>query len=128
MTTTDKKIVDKGRLLVRALRREGRRDDAQTVDALLQAVEANEPGPLLTTGQVAQRVGVSRQTVVNWVKKGLLPGVRLGGRTLISPAALAQFAQIEGILDQLDAERKPATAAEAAKATAATRKDWTWRE
>lgn len=127
MTTVNTKLVDKGRLLVRALRREGRRDDAQTVDALLQAVEASEPGPMLTTGQVAQRVGVSRQTVVNWVKKGLLPGVRVGGRTLIPPTALAQFAQLEGILDALDIERKPATPAEAAEVTARTRKGWTWR-
>lgn len=128
MTTDNTELVDKGRLLVRALRREGRRNDAQTVDALLQAIEGSESAPWLTTGQVAQRVGVSRQTVVNWVKKGILPGVRLGGRTLISPAALAQFAHLEGILDNLDAERTPATPAEAADATARTRQDWTWRQ
>ncbi len=128
MAISDPKILDKGRSLVRTLRREGRRDEAQTVDALLQAVEVGAPAPFLTTGEVAQRVGVSRQTVVNWVKKGLLPGVRLGGRTLIAPAALERFAQLEGILDSLDAERPSATPTEAAEAVTQTRKGWTWRQ
>ncbi|HEX9596628.1 MAG TPA: helix-turn-helix domain-containing protein [Anaerolineales bacterium] len=136
MAISDPKILDKGRTLVRTLRREGRRDEAQTVDALLQAVEAaprggnplGAPTPFLTTGEVAQRVGVSRQTVVNWVKKGLLDGVRLGGRTLIAPAALERFAQLEGILGNLDAERKPATPTEAAEAVTQTRKGRTWRQ
>lgn len=126
MAISDPKILDKGRTLVRTLRREGRRDEAQTVDALLQAAAATPKGenpvPFLTTGEVAQRVGVSRQTVVNWVKKGLLDGVRLGGRTLIAPAALKRFAQLEGILDSLDAERPPATPTEAAEAVTQTRK------
>lgn len=128
MAISDPKILDKGRSLIRTLRREGRRDEAQTVDALLQAVEVGTPAPFLTTGEVAHRVGVSRQTVVNWVKKGLLPGVRLGGRTLIAPAALERFAQLEGILDSLDAERPSATSTEAAEAVTQTRKGWTWRQ
>jgi excisionase family DNA binding protein len=136
MAISDPKILDKGRTLVRTLRREGRRDEAQTVDALLQAVEVapkggnplGAPAPFLTTGEVAQRVGVSRQTVVNWVKKGLLPGIRLGGRTLIAPAALERFAQLEGILDSLDAERPSAPPTEAAEVIAQTRKGWTWRQ
>ncbi len=120
--------------MARDLRREGRRTDAQTVDALLQAIaidkvgEAEEPVPYLTTGEVAQRVGVSRQTVVNWVKKGLLPGVRLGGRTLVTSVALQRFAHLEGILNELDAERQPATSAEAAEAVRQTRKGWMWHQ
>lgn len=128
MAISDPKILDKGRTLVHTLRREGRRDEAQTVDALLQAVAAGSSAPFLTTGEVAKRVGVSRQTVVNWVKKGLLDGIRLGGRILIAPAALERFAQLEGILDSLDAERSPATSTEAAEAVTQTRKGWTWRQ
>jgi excisionase family DNA binding protein len=118
MTLSNTKLLSKGELLARDLRREGRRADAQTVDDLVQAIAADSGGdggetaPFLTTGEVAQRVGVSRQTVVNWVKKGILPGVRLGGRTLVAPAALRRFAQIEGILDDLDAERQPASSTE----------------
>jgi excisionase family DNA binding protein len=54
-------------------------------------------------------MGVSRQTIVNWTKKGFLPGVRLGGRTMVPASAFDRFARIEGILDDLDAEREPGT-------------------
>ena len=120
--------------MARDLRDEGRRADAQTVDALLQAIVASQMGetsdkaPFLTTGEVAKRIGVTRQTVVNWVKKGILPGVRLGGRTLIAPAALQRFAKLESILNELDAERQPATPTEAAEIVRQTRKGWTWQQ
>ena len=123
---SDPELLARGRALVRTLRREGRQADAQTVDALLAAADAG--APWLTTGEVARRVGVSRQTVVNWVKKGLLPGVRLGGRTRIAPAALARFAQLEGLLDTLDTDRPPATPDEAVEAVRRTRQGWTWRQ
>lgn len=134
MTRSNTKLLNQAQRLARDLRKEGRRTDAQTVDALLQAVtnsrveDAEETAPYLTTGEVAQRVGVSRQTVVNWVKKGLLPGVRLGGRTLVTPVALQRFTQIEGIMNELDVERQPATSTEAAEAVRQTRKGWMWHQ
>jgi excisionase family DNA binding protein len=130
MTKSTTKLINQGENLARDLRREGRRVDAQTVDDLLQVIAAGgdeiESAPFLTTGEVAQRVGVSRQTVVNWVKRGILPGGRLGGRTLIAPAALRRFAKLEAILDELDAERPPATPDEAAKSVQQTRKRSHW--
>ena len=130
MSRANTELVTKGKLLARNLRHEGRRTDAQTVDDLLQAIAAStgEEASPLTTGEVAQRVGVSRQTVVNWVKKGLLPGIRLGGRTLVASAALHRFAKLEGILDDLDAERSPVAPAEAAESVKQTRKGWSWRQ
>ena len=108
MTVTNANLLNQGRTLARTLRREGRKEDAQTVDALLQVVDASEAeAKYLTTGQVAQRVGVSRQTVVNWIEKGVVPAIRLGGRRMIPASALARFARIERILDELDAERAP---------------------
>lgn len=130
-------LVRRGKRLVRALQREGRTDDAQTVGALLARLEAASPAgstsstsqsPWLTTGEVARRVGVSRQTVVNWVNRGILPGTRLGGRTLIAPSALDRFANLERILDDLDTERPPATPREAAASVAQTRRGWTWQD
>jgi len=128
------KLLDKGDLLARNLRQEGRRADAQTVEGLLQVIaaesggEEGEPVLFLTTGEVAERVGVSRQTVVNWVKKGILPGARLGGRTLIAPAALRRFAKIEGILNDLDAEHPPLTPDKAAETVLQTRAGRKWQE
>jgi excisionase family DNA binding protein len=119
MTTTTTKLLNKAQLLAHALRREGRRADAQTVEELLQAIASDSTGeggnsvPFLTTGEVAQHVGVSRQTIVNWVKKGILPGVRLGGRTLIAATALQRFGKLEAVLNEFDAERPSATATEA---------------
>jgi excisionase family DNA binding protein len=92
---------------------------------LVQAF-TGERSSLLTTGEVAKRVGVSRQTVINWVRRGLLPGFRLGGRTMIAPAALERFAEVEGILDALDAERPPVSPQEAAAAIRHGRRSWTW--
>ncbi len=134
MKISNTKLLAQGQQLARALRSEGRSKEAQTVDALLQAVvdspikKVSEPASYLTTGEVAKRVGVSRQTVVNWVNKGLLPGVRLGGRTLIEPASLQRFVKLESILDDLDMERKPATPTEAATVVQQTRKGWLWRQ
>lgn len=124
----------RGERLATVLRSEGRPDDAQTVTALLEQLEVKHgdesavDSKWLTTGDVARRIGVTRQTVVNWVNKGLLPGHRVGGRTLIAPAALHQFAELERILDDLDAERPPATPQEAADAVANSRRGWSWQE
>jgi excisionase family DNA binding protein len=131
-------LMKRGKRLVRELQLEGRVGDAETVDALLAQLEG-EPRtatsaaprievPWLTTGEVAKRVGVSRQTVVNWVQRGILPGTRMGGRTLIAPAALADFVQLERILDDLDAERPALAPHEAAASVAQTRRGWTWQD
>ena len=119
--------LDRGRELARELRREGREADAQVVDALLKAAELTEgKTPFLTTGQVARRLGVSRQTVVNWVSQGLLPGFRLGGRTMIPVTAFERFARIESILDEMDAERAPGEPNEVAEVMHRGREEWTW--
>ena len=127
MTATSTDVLTRGRALAKDLRREGRDDDAQTIDALLQAVEAvEETAHYLTTGQVGGRLGVSRQTVVNWIKKGLLPGIRLGGRFMVPSTALTRFARLENILDDLDAEREPAKPDEIIELVGRERKEWTW--
>ena len=129
MTTVSTEILVRGRDLAQDLRSEGRKVDAQTVDALLQAVEVIETKTLyITTGQVARRIGVSRQTVVNWVQQGILPGVRLGGRTMIPATVFDRFKRIERILDELDAERPPASPEEAAEAVHRGRESWTWQD
>ena len=127
MMSMSAEILDRGRDLARELRSEGRKADAQVVDALLKAAEVAEgKAPYLTTGQVARRVGISRQTVVNWVSQGLLPGVRLGGRTMIPVTVFERFARLEGILDEMDAERAPGEPDEVAAVVHRGREGWTW--
>lgn len=126
------KLLRRGRRLAHTLQREGRPDDAQTVAALLQRLETDASLPSarawLTTGEVARRVGVSRQTVVNWVKKGILAGRRVGGRILIEADALQRSVALERILDDLDAQRPPATPQEAAAQVEMSRQGWTWQD
>jgi excisionase family DNA binding protein len=57
------------------------------------------PAPALrgymTTGQAARLIGVSLQTIKNWVKSGRLEGEPIGGRVLVRRASIQRF------LDQL---------------------------
>lgn len=129
MTTISTDLLTRGRILAKNLRQEGRNKDAETVDTILQVVEnITETPAYLTTGQVAQRLGVSRQTIVNWTRKEMLPGIRLGGRTMIPASALDRFANIEKLLDELDAEREPGTSDEVATLVSRGREHWTWKD
>jgi excisionase family DNA binding protein len=113
--------------LIQDLRQEGRDEDALTIGALLQVVSETQDTPrYLTTGEVGRRLGISRQTVVNWIKRGVLPGVRLGGRWMVPAVVLARFEWLERILDDLDAERKPGSPEEIAELVGRGRESWTW--
>jgi excisionase family DNA binding protein len=133
MAALDVDILTRARQLAQDLRRQSRDDDAQVVDALIQAVSeqvestsgAQDTPQYLTTGKVGRRLGVSRQTVVNWVKQGLLPGVRMGSRLMVPATAMSRFARLERILDDLDAEREPGKPAEIVELVAQGREHWT---
>ena len=55
--------------------------------------------PLLRTRDVAVALGVTEQTVREWLAAGVLPGLRLGGRWYVRPGSL------ESALDRLERER-----------------------
>lgn len=124
MTTVSADVLAKSRELAQSLRREGRPEDALVIDTLVRAVDRMRP--YFTTGQVARRLGVSRQTIVNWIKQGYLPGERVGARMMVPASAFDQYAEIEKVLDALDAERPPLTPEEAAEVVARGREHWTW--
>ncbi len=129
MTTAQKSktdILTRGQSLSQTLRDEGRNDDAKTVTALLNALKPTPKPEYLTTGEVANRLGLTRQTIVNWVNKGSLDGVRLGGRIMIPRTALSEFDDLLDIFDALDEDRPSATIEEINTALAPGRKDWTW--
>ncbi len=93
------------RSVVRELYEQGRDEDAQAVRELLWLVgQQIEIPKYLTTTQAGKRLGVSRQTILNWVEKGLLPGVRIGRRTMIPASAFRGFERLEQTFDQMDAE------------------------
>ena len=120
-------ILSRSRLLARNLRQEGRVEDAEVVDELVQSVEKQSArSQYATTGEVAQRLGVSRQTVVNWIKRGFLPGVKLGGRLVVPTTELARVEEVARLLDIVDAQRPPATPEESDSVSRNERDQWTW--
>src|SRR5688572_18743451 len=73
------------------LARGGQAEEAEALEKVLAVATAALGEPqrrYLTTGQAAEILAVSRQTIVNWVKSGQMPGVRLGGRTLVQRDAV----------------------------------------
>ena len=77
MVTKKMKVLSRRRVLAQSRRQNGRTEDAQLVDKLAQVVERHtQPPQYVTTGQVTQRLGVSRQTVVNWIRRGLMTPAR----------------------------------------------------
>lgn len=121
MTALSPDLLSQGRELARSLRREGRADDALVIDTLVRAVEP--ASPFFTPDEVAQRVGVSRQTIIDWIKQGYLPGERVAGRMMVPATALDTYAQFEEIFER---EGPPLSPEEAAAVVARGREHWTW--
>jgi len=40
----------------------------------------SEPTPMMTTQDISRYLGVHEMTVYRWLKKGVLPGFKIGGR------------------------------------------------
>lgn len=120
MPTLKEQTLARSYSLIDALRREGRADDAATVEALLATAQAQET-TYLTINEAAQRLGVSRQTIVKLINRGILPSARLAGRLMVPASAFARFAEIESVLDQLDAEGSVLSPEDAARIIAQRR-------
>jgi PAS domain S-box-containing protein/excisionase family DNA binding protein len=53
---------------------------------------------MLTTGDTAKLLGVTSQTIINWMESGRLPFVRVGkGRRKILPRQIRAFVETQGI-------------------------------
>lgn len=61
------------------------------------------PETLLTSAEVARRVGVSRQTVRNWAVSGELAAIRLPGRGLLR----FDPADVDRLLQTLATDQSP---------------------
>lgn len=87
--------------LVKELKKEGREADAFAINNLLKVVKRSTKA-YLTTTQAGQRLGVSHQTIKNWVKKGLIKGKRIGGRILIPASVFEGFEKLEEASNALE--------------------------
>lgn len=92
MATKKADLAEQALAVQRRLEEHGWHDEAQVVERLLKALVA-QPGRQLyyTTTEAAELVGVTPQTIKNWVARGLLQGYRLGGRMVIPQAALESY-------------------------------------
>ena len=84
------------RALVRRLRAEHAEREAAAVERLMQHAVGTPDAPAalagyMTTGEAASLIGVSLQTITNWVRQRRLVGTRVGGRTLVSRASVQAF-------------------------------------
>ena len=125
MISTD--MEQRSQSLVQRLRHEGREDDALVVELLLQNGRGRRlASPYATTSEVARRLGVSRQTVVNWIKRGLIPGVKLGSRLVIPAAALGKLEEVERLLRTVDDGGAPYPTEDQLRTLHEHREQWTW--
>jgi excisionase family DNA binding protein len=62
---------------------------------------------VLSTGQAADRLGVSIPTVKRWVERGTLSGRAVGGRWAISQESVDRLVRLRAVLDEVDAEGNP---------------------
>ena len=77
------------------LRQRGEIERAAAIEALVDAAkpEALPALDLLTTGQAGELLGVTGQTIKNWVRAGRLTGYRVGGRIMLPREAVVAYVQ-----------------------------------
>ena len=67
----------------------------------MESKSTQEVRPFLKTGEVAQLLGIRRETVRAAVRRGDLPGIRIGGMTLVTRVPLMRLlAKATGELDR----------------------------
>ncbi len=95
MATDVKRLLERALDARQRLEELGLGEEARVVSELIESVEetrAPEEGRgFYTTTEAARLIGVTAQTIKNWVARGLLAGYRLGGRIVIPRAALEEY-------------------------------------
>lgn len=87
------------------LRQRGEHERAQAIEALLAAAhEDTLPAlELLTSTEAGELLGVTGQTIKNWVRQGQLPGFRVGGRIMVAKEVVADYVRRARSSLELDA-------------------------
>lgn len=97
--------LDLARMTAAELRQRGEERRAEAIEALVEAAR-EEPIPaldFLTTTRAGELLGVTGQTIKNWVREGQLAGYRIGGRVVIPRQAVEAYVRrARGSLDLED--------------------------
>lgn len=97
MATDMTSLVDRAMDVQRRLEERGFSEEAQLIEQLVKELAASRPRavkPFYTTTEAAEMVGVTGQTIKNWVARDILKGYRLGGRIVIPRAELDEYRSI----------------------------------
>jgi len=87
------------------LRRRGQFERAQAIESLVEAAreDAIPSLDLLTSREAGELVGVTGQTIKNWVRQGRLEGYRVGSRIMIPKNVVADYVSRAHQLLELEA-------------------------
>lgn len=105
MATNTDKLLERAQDAQRRLEEQGLRDEARVMRELVAEVQALQPQTerrFYTTAEAGRLIGVSSQTIKNWVARGLLVGYRLGGRVVIPLAALEEYRRLGSALQAIE--------------------------
>lgn len=83
-----------------------RPDEAEAIREALAALARPARG-WLSTGQAAERLGVTVPTVKDWIRRGTLEGQPVGGRWRVSAASVEKVLQVRGMLTEMEEEGYP---------------------
>jgi excisionase family DNA binding protein len=88
-----RETLDVAKKTAEELRQRGEQKQAQAIEALLEVArdEAIPSLDLLTSTQVGDLLGVSGQTIKNWVRQGRIAAYRVGGRIMVPQEAVAEY-------------------------------------
>lgn len=77
----------------RDLHQQGEHERARAIEALVKAAHRDTtPGlDLLTSTEAGKLVGVSGQTIKNWVRQGQMQGYRVGSRVMIPRSVVVDY-------------------------------------
>lgn len=92
--------------LEREMSEAGRSAEEEALREALRTL-ARRRGEFLTTGEAADRLGVSIPTVKRWIERGALLGGLMGARWVVSSESVEQLVRLRAALFELDREGNP---------------------
>lgn len=128
MATDTSSLIEKALGVRRRLEEQGALEDAQIIEQLVRELSATQAEPetkrpYYTVSEAAEFVGVSGQTIKNWVSRGMLKGYRLGGRIVIPRGELDDFRSMAEAVKGIETG---ATREEIVEAVQAGRRHFVW--
>jgi hypothetical protein len=86
--------------LAKELELQGRREEAGTLDALIEMLSL--PGGYYTSDEVAKKLNVPSEIILALVQKGIFRGILVQGRALIPKSELFRFEETAALSQELD--------------------------